>query len=51
MRMAMMQMELILATILQGYVFRPVSNAKLEFHPVLNLRPANGIWMTLQKLS
>ena len=49
MRMAMMQMELMLATILQGYIFRPVSGAKLELHPVLNLRPANGIRMTLQK--
>jgi cytochrome P450 len=50
MRMAMVQMELMLATMLQGFVFRPVPGIPFELKPMLNLRPRNGIWMTLQKV-
>jgi len=50
MRMAMMQMELMLATLLQGYEFRPVPGIPFELRPMLNLRPRNGVWVTLNKL-
>ena len=50
MRMAMMQMELMLATLLQDYKFKPVPGIPFELRPMLNLRPRNGVWMTLHKL-
>lgn len=50
MRMAMMQMELMLATMLQGFAFLPVPGIPFELRPMLNLRPRNGVWMTLHSL-
>jgi cytochrome P450 len=50
MRMAMMQMDLMLATMLQKYIFRLVPGISFELQPMLNLRPKNGVWMTLEKV-
>ena len=50
MRMAMTQMELMLATLLQGYAFQPVPGIPFELQPMLNLRPRNGVWVTLRNL-
>jgi cytochrome P450 len=48
---AMMETQLILATVAQRYRLRPQPNQTVQPASFISLRPANGVWMTLEQRS
>lgn len=40
---------LLLAALAQGWQMRPAPGYKVEFHPLITLRPKGGMWMTLHR--
>lgn len=46
---AIMEMQLVLATLLRRYDFELIPNQKVESQPLITLRPKNGIFMKWQR--
>ena len=46
---ALMEMQLLLALLVQRFHFRPVPGRKAEMNPLVTLRPKNGVWVEVKR--